>query len=209
MDYTCKTCKESKNREAFPTRYWKSTKGEAKEGPRKVCYDCQRVVDAARYNAPDSRKRIRQAVWRKENAERINCYGRAYYASNRDKWLNPATGWRFNEKSRERDVAYEARPEVREAAKARGKAWRAANKARLVVKTRKRQAHVAHATPIWADPAAILVFYEQAEQLTKETGERHEVDHVIPLQGKSVWFACRYQSPRYHCYCKPCKGPQI
>ena len=31
-----------------------------------------------------------------------------------------------------------------------------------------------------------LPFYREARLLTKETGKRHEVDHIIPLQGKDV-----------------------
>lgn len=32
----------------------------------------------------------------------------------------------------------------------------------------------------------ILKFYEEARRLTQETGVRHEVDHIIPLQAKTV-----------------------
>lgn len=186
MECICKSCKKTKPREAFPTRHWTTPSGVKREGPRKVCYDCQRAIDLERYNAPNSRKRARQAEWRKENAERINHYGRVYYEVNRDKWLDPETGWRFSERARHYDETYRERPASIEMARTRGKRWRAENKARLVVKTRKRQAHVARATPLWANEQAILALYEQAARLTKETGERYEVDHVIPLQGKNV-----------------------
>ena len=41
-------------------------------------------------------------------------------------------------------------------------------------------------TPKWADFNKIQSFYIEAERLTKETGTPHEVDHIIPLQGKLV-----------------------
>ncbi len=41
-------------------------------------------------------------------------------------------------------------------------------------------------TPPWADMQAIVSFYERAVRLTAETGELHEVDHIIPLQGRIV-----------------------
>lgn len=42
------------------------------------------------------------------------------------------------------------------------------------------------ATPPWADYAAIKAFYIEAARLTKETGIPHEVDHIYPLQGRTV-----------------------
>lgn len=51
---------------------------------------------------------------------------------------------------------------------------------------RRRLERVAHATPSWADQDAILAIYDDAARLTIETGEKHHVDHVIPLHGKNV-----------------------
>lgn len=36
------------------------------------------------------------------------------------------------------------------------------------------------ATPPWADRAAIRALYVEARRLTRETGELHVVDHIIP-----------------------------
>lgn len=55
----------------------------------------------------------------------------------------------------------------------------AARAMRRIVKKRS-------ATPPWADEVAIRAFYLEAARLTKETGVEHQVDHVIPLQGKTV-----------------------
>lgn len=38
----------------------------------------------------------------------------------------------------------------------------------------------------WANRLSIRDFYVLAQKLTYETGIPHEVDHVIPLQGKKV-----------------------
>jgi hypothetical protein len=38
----------------------------------------------------------------------------------------------------------------------------------------------------WADDAAINALYAEAERLTRETGIPHEVDHIYPIQGKTV-----------------------
>lgn len=39
---------------------------------------------------------------------------------------------------------------------------------------------------LWADEEAILAIYREAERMTHLTGRRHVVDHVIPLQGRTV-----------------------
>lgn len=49
-----------------------------------------------------------------------------------------------------------------------------------------RQKRIKKATPAWTDLTAIKQFYIEAQQLTKETGIPHEVDHIIPIQGKLV-----------------------
>ena len=42
------------------------------------------------------------------------------------------------------------------------------------------------ATPVWVDLDAIEEFYRAAMQLTLDTGVEHEVDHIVPLNGKKV-----------------------
>lgn len=183
---TCKTCNITKPFTDFATRQWKTSKGEAREGYRKVCYECQREIDNARYNAPVSRKRDWKRLYDALHAEERQEYREKYYAENRERWTDRENGWRHSDRAKAYDATYEARPEVREAAKMRGHRWRQANKPRLVVKTRARQAKVARATPAWADLDAILALYELAAQMTKETGIRHEVDHYFPLVSEVV-----------------------
>lgn len=50
----------------------------------------------------------------------------------------------------------------------------------------KRRAALKIATPSWADHGAIEAFYVEARRLTDETGILHEVDHIVPIQGKRV-----------------------
>lgn len=42
------------------------------------------------------------------------------------------------------------------------------------------------ATPPWADREAIRALYRKAKRLTRETGVKHTVDHIIPLKGETV-----------------------
>jgi len=42
------------------------------------------------------------------------------------------------------------------------------------------------ATPEWADRKAIAMFYKEAKRLTRETGELHVVDHIVPKMSPLV-----------------------
>jgi 5-methylcytosine-specific restriction endonuclease McrA len=48
------------------------------------------------------------------------------------------------------------------------------------------RAQTRRATPPWADLKAIAAFYEEARRLTRETGELHVVDHIVPKCSKLV-----------------------
>ncbi len=63
------------------------------------------------------------------------------------------------------------------------------NPGKINAKTAKRRAQKRKATPSWLTEdhwAQMEVFYVEAAVLTRETGIPHEVDHIIPLQGKTV-----------------------
>lgn len=54
---------------------------------------------------------------------------------------------------------------------------------------RKRTGAMDMATPAWLSDkqkAEIKAFYDEAKRLSKATGERHEVDHVVPLHSPVV-----------------------
>lgn len=42
------------------------------------------------------------------------------------------------------------------------------------------------ATPDWVDNKAIKAIYAECKRRTLETGIKHEVDHIIPIQGQKV-----------------------
>lgn len=67
--------------------------------------------------------------------------------------------------------------------------------AQLRVKRRKDVLQLNHeqrrnamllATAGWADKKAIKAIYEEARRRSTETGIPHEVDHIVPIQGRKV-----------------------
>lgn len=66
------------------------------------------------------------------------------------------------------------------------KQWYEANKHRKLETTTAREKRCVLATPTWADRELIKELYALAKKLTEQTGIPHEVDHVVPLQGKNV-----------------------
>ncbi len=50
----------------------------------------------------------------------------------------------------------------------------------------RRRAAGVDATPWWADRAAMDEIYALAELMTRLLGQPYEVDHIVPLQGKTV-----------------------
>lgn len=145
---------------------------EATLAKARACYALQREADRARnrawYRANHLRKRATQKARynavppevRKGRTKRNN----AKYAEARRVW---------DERNKESQALKAAAR-----AKANPHLKRAATARRLAAKRR--------AMPGWADLAAIQTVYQAAARLTKATGVRHEVDHVVPLKSDIV-----------------------
>lgn len=98
----------------------------------------------------------RKAKYRKENVAKILEYNRAYNAR------NPA-------------VLGESR-----------RRWVKKNPSSISERKAKRRAAELLAMPSWSDRVAIKRIYEECKEITRQCGGKWHVDHVIPLQGKTV-----------------------
>jgi hypothetical protein len=110
---------------------------------------------------------LAKAKWRETNPG----YNANYYAKHKEKASLRSRGYR--EKNREKVNKCIA-------------AWVKNNPGKHNAMCKRHKAAKMRATPAWANQALILAFYEQAQRLTKETGVKHHVDHIVPLQGKTV-----------------------
>lgn len=139
----------------------------------------------AYYEANRERELARSAKWAAENHERSTEIKQAYRDRNRKapaarqrtapeelraRAVARATKWRLDNPS-----AYAA-----QLAKGRYKPRTELQKARHANEQSLRNRRLSHARPAWADKAAITAIYLRA----RETGMH--VDHVYPLQGKTV-----------------------
>lgn len=174
----CKTCYERQLRENNPEYAQRYREAKARQRARSKSADpegfAQRVKDASakyRKNNPDKVKtpwevnpvKAREAVdrYREKNAEKVRQKSREWATQNKEKQQA------YVEVNKEKVLAYLA-------------SWKAANPHKLVAYRAARRAAELNATPPWVDRREIERFYQEA----KLTGM--EVDHVIPLRGKTV-----------------------
>lgn len=94
--------------------------------------------------------------------------------------------WNARNKQRHSEINRKWYEENKEQHLANSKEWYENNKSRKLETVTAREKRCVLATPIWADRELIKELYELARKLTEQTGIQHEVDHVIPLQGKNV-----------------------
>ncbi len=118
------------------------------------------VKATARAWTLENAQRVRElrAVWRGENKEQLAAAGRDYYDRNRD------------------------------AVAERTKSWRERNPAKVRALWTKREMLLKQSMPAWLNAiqlAQIEEFYEIAAARTVQTGVKHHVDHIHPLNGKN------------------------
>lgn len=126
------------------------------------------LKDRADYAARREEMRAQAKARYARQPEVMRARRRAYYAENRDACIAVVKAWR-----EENQAAWYA-------------GWAAKNRAYLRAKANKRRAAELRAVPSWADAKLIEDFYVTADALNMWTGEWHHVDHIVPLQGKTV-----------------------
>jgi 5-methylcytosine-specific restriction endonuclease McrA len=131
-----------------------------------------RAYNVAHYAKDPAAGRARVNRYHAENGVAVRERARARYAA------NPEAGRVKNRRQ------YAENPQRYVKA---SRAWQKNNPARKKMIGAAYRASKLKATPIWLtaiQKAQVQEFYEIATARTMQTGVRHEVDHVYPLQGK-------------------------
>lgn len=176
MRRCCPRCKADLPIEAF------GISRRRKDGVSCWCKACNRTASQdARSTEEGARKhRERERQRGRDNAESAKGRAKAWYHANK---LRAAAAGSRAAKRRMQCPVYRLWENERQ------RKWYRQNPANGVAKTRKRQLAKNRAMPSWLTPtqlAQIQAFYEIAAALKTQTGIKHNVDHIIPLQGDAV-----------------------
>ena len=132
---------------------------------------CRREYQKAYGEANRERLAERQKAWREANAEKRRAQQKTYREANKAKAAAEQKAWR--EANPGKQAAY-------------SKVWRDAHPTLKIAETAERRARRKRATMPTASREALAAIYERSEHLTQLTGVRHHVDHIVPLNGKTV-----------------------
>lgn len=138
----------------------------------KTCSKCNESKRLTEFHRDKSRK----DGYRNLCKPCVNHYMYGYYGRNKDKVVQRALDW--VDANRERHNKKCA-------------AWVKRNRGAVNARTARRYAAKTKATPVWASPGTehhwlINEIYDLAVLRSKLTGASWEVDHLLPLRGKSV-----------------------
>lgn len=158
-----RVCSKCLSNPIFSTSTWCNECQSKRDRERRASDPEYRAKDMAAsrdyYRTNRARLLAEKVIYGKQVAERDQARRRERYA----------TDPRFVEKTKLRTGRYYAKkPHVFRARDAR------------------RRATQVLATPAWADHKKIRQIYASAAKITKATGIRHEVDHIVPIKGRKA-----------------------
>lgn len=156
LDATSKICTKCKENKIF-SEFNKAKFG--KYGLRAICRSCQAIYSIVYLSTYKEEISERGKKYRRENKERISIQRATRTLKDKGKFTEYRKQWAKN------------------------------NPGKVNAKTARRRAARRNAIPKWLTPEhhkQMEMLYVEAARLTKETSIRHEVDHIVPLQGLSV-----------------------
>lgn len=138
----------------------------------KICTNCQRKKLFSQFHADKSRK----DGYRNRCKECVSLYMKGYYEQDKGKVKERVYAW--IEKNRDRHNEKCAK-------------WVRNNRGKVNARTARRYASKKQATPKWVTKNSdyswmISEAYDLALLRSKLTGQKWEVDHIVPLRGKNV-----------------------
>lgn len=159
----CNKCLEHKSLDCFVKDRTK------KDGLATICRPCKRASDNE---------------WRSKNKVRISEYQKKRYEIHKDKILAINRQWKRDnfERACSHSKAWQSRNPDK--CKILSKSWFDKNPAKRKFYLIKRRKQECDAMPKWSDHKKIDDLYFTAKRISKETGIKHHVDHIVPIIGK-------------------------
>lgn len=164
----CADCRESKKL----TEFGKDKK--RKDGLNPYCKNCHNVKNKVWKKANREKVKATNRTYKENNPDKVKAINKSYRESNPEKSKTSNTVWYKINRKRQKDTT---------------KKWKKDNPDKTNAQTARRRAKKLRATPLWLtleQKQQIDNIYTECSKLTRETGIPHEVDHIIPLQGKEV-----------------------
>lgn len=134
------------------------------------CVECAAIYSVVRRKTHPTESAQIAKGWRQRNPEHARALKSA--SQKRNRATANARNRRYYETHTEQRAAY-------------GAAWAKANPGKVTEKVNRRRAAKMLAMPKWADREKIKKVYDLCARF-RELGCDFEVDHIIPLQGKTV-----------------------
>lgn len=161
------------------------------------CVECSRLYKRKIYPNNRDKHLLYMKNWHQKNSKRNKAYRAQYYLDNREYylirskniyWKNIISTPEYNKLMYQRYTKYFTKHN-------REYYWThkdyfinywATHKAQYNAQGAKRRFQIKRALPKWVDLQNIQFVYELCEKISKETGIKHNVDHIIPLQSSLV-----------------------
>ena len=200
---TCSCCRTEKK---F-SEYYRDKK--TKDGMYSRCKSCHLLATSQWSKKNNDVVASSARARRAKNPEKHKAYSNQYklseYADNPEKFRALSKANRAKDPAKTNACSYASRAKnpdatakylanyyqqnkvvIKEKIKQRAERLREELKPANCEKAMRRNAKKKNASPSWADRAAIQAIYADAAAATKATGIKHHVDHIVPLQGKTV-----------------------
>ncbi len=165
----CAKCKEIQHLDGFSKNKTKN------DGRNDWCKTCCKAYATQYFNKNKEKLAIKGKILREKNKNQILFKKSRYREKNRE-LLNSKQGLYQKEHRKEANI--------------RNLKYFKAHPGKVNAITAGRRAQKLKATPKWLTSQhkeEIKGFYVKAAQLTKETGIRHEVDHIFPLKAVNTF----------------------
>lgn len=160
-----------------------------KDGLKYNCKDCDKINLKKYYGENKDKLKSDKKEYYIENKESILIRTTKYTNDNKDKISKRNKIWYENNKEKVKIETKLYRVNNKEKTSILNKNWKKDNRPKCNASYSKYRANKLQATPKWLTKEQfkeIEEFYKESNILTKETGVSHQVDHIVPLQGKNV-----------------------